>query len=335
MNSLVLTPGRRRRRRIAGTAVRLRAAALFPHTVPDPSAPGPGSAAGRAQGPAPPPGHAAVAVADGGSGRATGPGSGAVSGAGSVPGPEPESDREPAGEPGPERPVPGRRERWRLALLERLPAAVRLRCGLELRTVAALGLLALVAVAFAVHHFWSGRPEAVDVPRATSTRQPPAPPPGATPAPAPGPSAGPGRVIVDIVGKVRDPGVRGLPAGSRVGDALKSAGGALPGTDTSTLNLARVLVDGEQIAVGRRPAAPAPSEATAGTGGSGPGAGPVSLSTATPGQLDALPGVGPVLAQHIIDYRVRHGGFASVDQLREVNGIGERRFSDLKPLVVP
>ncbi|MZD56869.1 ComEA family DNA-binding protein, partial [Streptomyces sp. SID5606] len=83
-------------------------------------------------------------------------------------------------------------------------------------------------------------------------------------------------------------------------------------------------------------AAPGTSGA-AGTGGSGaaaPGA-PVSLNTATPDQLDTLPGVGPVLAQHIIDYRTQHGGFRSVDELREVNGIGERRFADLRNLVRP
>lgn len=156
------------------------------------------------------------------------------------------------------------------------------------------------------------------------TRQPVVPTPSS--GSAPGPPGRSARVVVDVAGKVRDPGVHKLPAGSRVADALKAAGGALPGTDTGALNLARVLGDGEQVIVGAPGGAPAAPGATAG---------PVSLSTATAEQLDTLPGVGPVLAQHIIDYRAAHGGFASVDQLREVNGIGPRRFDDLKPLVRP
>jgi competence protein ComEA len=126
-------------------------------------------------------------------------------------------------------------------------------------------------------------------------------------------------------------------------DALGAAGGVRPGTDTDGLNRARFLVDGEQVVVG----APAPQTGSAGTGagsavagstGAGTGAGPpapVSLNTATAEQFDTLPGVGPVLAQHIIDYRAQHGGFRSVDELREVNGIGERRFADLRNLVRP
>ncbi|EFF90984.1 LOW QUALITY PROTEIN: ComE operon protein 1, partial [Streptomyces sp. e14] len=139
-------------------------------------------------------------------------------------------------------------------------------------------------------------------------------------------------------------GVRGihrLPAGSRVVDALQAAGGTRPGTDLGGLNRARFLVDGEQVVVGGpAPAAgPAvPGSAAGGASGPGGAAGPtapVSLSTATVDQLETLPGVGPVLAQHIVDYRTRHGGFRSVDQLREVNGIGDRRFADLRPLVRP
>lgn len=125
-----------------------------------------------------------------------------------------------------------------------------------------------------------------------------------------------------------------LPAGSRVADALRMAGGVKAGQDIGGLNRARVLTDGEQVVVG----GPAPP-AAAGAPGAGPGgvpsAGPVSLNSATVEQLDTLPGVGPVLARHIVDYRTQHGGFRSVEELREVNGIGDRRFTDLQQLVRP
>ena len=145
---------------------------------------------------------------------------------------------------------------------------------------------------------------------------------------------------MDVGGKVREPGIHRLPAGSRVADALSAAGGVKPGTDPDGLNRARFLVDGEQVIVGGPAPAPAPG-AGGGSAPGGPGGGaaapaaPVSLNTATADQLDTLPGVGPVLAQHIIDYRTQHGGFRSVDELREVNGIGDRRFADLRTLVRP
>jgi competence protein ComEA len=113
--------------------------------------------------------------------------------------------------------------------------------------------------------------------------------------------------------------------------------------DPTGINRARLLADGEQVVVGA-PAAPggtgsggsAGAASAAGTGaGTGAAVGPIGLNTATAEQLDTLPGVGPVLAQHIIDYRTEHGGFRSVDELREVNGIGDRRFSDLQNLVRP
>lgn len=138
---------------------------------------------------------------------------------------------------------------------------------------------------------------------------------------------------------MRRPGIQHLPSGSRVADALRAAGGVRTGADVTGLNRARVLTDGEQVLVGL-PGVQAAAGGTAGGGGGsgqvqdGPAA-PVSLSTATVEQLDTLPGVGPVLAQHIIDYRTEHGGYRSVDELREVNGIGDRRFADLRPLVRP
>jgi competence protein ComEA len=145
-------------------------------------------------------------------------------------------------------------------------------------------------------------------------------------------------VVVDVVGKVVHPGVRTLPAGARVQDALRAAGGALAGVDTNQLNLARKIVDGEQIAVGIAPAADAAPTIASTATGSGVGASAsasqiVDLNTATLEQLEALPGVGPVLAQHILDWRQQHGTFSSVDQLREVSGIGTSKFATLRPLV--
>lgn len=236
--------------------------------------------------------------------------------------------------------APGRWERLRLALSDRLPVWVQSRCGLEPRTLAALAVVLVVAAGFAGRYFWAGRPEAVRAPEIV--RAAPLPESGASPALSAEPTAGaqPSPVVVDVSGKVRRPGVLTLPAGSRVADALRAAGGVRPGTDVTGLNRARVLMDGEQVVVG----VPAPNAAGAGAGtggGSGTGApagvraGPLSLNSATVEQLDTLPGVGPVLAQHIVDHRLEHGGFRSVAELREVNGIGERRFADLAPLVRP
>jgi competence protein ComEA len=244
-------------------------------------------------------------------------------------------------------------ERLGLALRERLPLWVRTRCGMERRSVVALSVVLVVAVGFAVQHFWAGRTQPVRAPEVVRAADPPeergrdgggreaggpAEPAGAVAAAG---SAGP-EIVVDVSGKVRDPGVHRLPAGSRVEDALRAAGGVRPGTRTDGLNRARFLVDGEQVVVGGPAPAAGPAAGAAAPGGAGMAGGaeagpvaPVSLSTATLEQLDTLPGVGPVLAQHIIDYRTRHGGFRSVDELREVNGIGDRRFADLRPRVRP
>ncbi|MEV7459467.1 ComEA family DNA-binding protein [Streptomyces rubiginosohelvolus] len=242
------------------------------------------------------------------------------------------------------------------AVRERLPLWMRLRCGMAPRTPVVLGLVLLAAVAVATVHFWSVRPEAVRAPEPVSDEAaapalPPdplrsgAPDPGSRPASGepPSGSGGSGQIVVDVSGKVHRPGVRRLPAGSRVEDALEAAGGVRAGTDVTGLNRARVLVDGEQVAVGLPPGLPVTgtaggggvgSGAAAGPGGAGPSV-PLSLNTATAEQLETLPGVGPVLAQHMIDYRTENNGFRSVDELRQVNGIGDRRFADLQPLVRP
>ncbi|WKX70279.1 ComEA family DNA-binding protein [Streptomyces sp. XD-27] len=254
-----------------------------------------------------------------------------------------------------------RRERLRLTVQERLPLWWQTRCGVEPRALAALAVVLLVAAGFAVYHFWVGRPQTVRAPApeppraATQPSADGAVTAGAAPTAGapPHPSASGGRaVVVDVTGRVRDPGVLRLPLGARVADALKAAGGVRPGTDVSGLNRARVLVDGEQLVVGAPPGpgpgGGGPGASAAGTGGGPPGgsatgspggaaapAGPVSLNSATAEQLDTLPGVGPVLVQHILDYRAQHGGFRSVDELRQVTGIGPRRFADLRPLVQP
>ncbi|WP_307667611.1 ComEA family DNA-binding protein [Streptomyces sp. V2I9] len=242
------------------------------------------------------------------------------------------------------------------AVRERLPLWVRLRCGMAPRTPVVLGLVLLVAVAVAAVHFWSARPQAVHAPEPVADEAAaPGPAPDAlrsgTPDPVPRPAAGEppsaggsGQIVVDVSGKVRRPGIRRLPTGSRVADALDAAGGVRAGTDLTGLNRARVLTDGEQVVVGLPPGSPLAAPAgggglggggQAGTpGGAGPSA-PLSLNTATAEQLETLPGVGPVLAQHMIDYRTENNGFRSVDELRQVDGIGDRRFADLQPLVRP
>ncbi|MEU7294959.1 ComEA family DNA-binding protein [Streptomyces exfoliatus] len=226
-------------------------------------------------------------------------------------------------------------------LRDRTPVWAQTRFGLEPRALAALTVVLLVAAGLAGGYFWTGRPEPVRAPelvRAAPVAPAPATPAGPAVGSAARPAAGGARVIVDVGGKVRRPGVLTLPAGSRVADALRAAGGAKPEADLTGLNRARVLFDGEQVLVGL-PGPPvggsgSGSGAGSGSGGGGPGV-PLSLNTATVEQLDTLPGVGPVLARHIVDHRTEHGGFRSVGELREVNGIGERRFADLEPLVRP
>lgn len=136
------------------------------------------------------------------------------------------------------------------------------------------------------------------------------------------PSSTGAEVVVDVAGKVRHPGLVRLALGARVDDALRAAGGVLPGIRTDTLNLARKVADGEQVLVGVASAA------------SGPGTpGLLNLNTATASDIEQLPGIGPVLAQKIVDWRTEHQRFASVDQLREVSGIGESKFAGLRSKV--
>jgi competence protein ComEA len=140
-------------------------------------------------------------------------------------------------------------------------------------------------------------------------------------------------VVVDVVGAVRSPGLYRLSEGARVADALARAGGATPKAQLELVNLAAPISDGEQIVVPRRGAA-APVAGAAGAA-TGVPSGPVHLNTATLEQLDALPGVGPVTAQKILDYRQEHGAFGSVDELDAIPGIGQARLEQLRDLVAP
>ncbi|WP_084219926.1 ComEA family DNA-binding protein [Spirillospora albida] len=206
--------------------------------------------------------------------------------------------------------------------------AAHLRASPERPNTRVLILIGLIAALVAGAYLWAARPR----PAASPERMAPASPASlaATPSAMPASASAMARVTVHVLGKVERPGVVTLPSGARVAEAIEAAGGVRRGAATGTLNLARRVVDGEQIPVGIRPPPQAPG--TAAPASPGPGA-PLDLNTATAEQLDGLPGVGPVLAERILGYRTQHGGFRSVDQLQEVNGIGARRYADLKPMV--
>ena len=172
-------------------------------------------------------------------------------------------------------------------------------------------------------------------PRAGTATAPGGPAPG-------GPSAGAGSVVVHVTGAVIRPGVVTLGEGSRVNDAISAAGGVSPDADTQQLNLARVLTDGEQIRVPRIGEVlpdPAPQPGGVATPGAGtaPGkpsdgsaSGTVNINTASASDLEKLPGIGPALAQRIVEYRDSHGPFASVDALTDVPGIGKAKLEALR-----
>ncbi|MDZ5623207.1 helix-hairpin-helix domain-containing protein [Nocardioides sp. HM23] len=196
-------------------------------------------------------------------------------------------------------------------------------------------LAVLVAAGVALTAWWVVRDQAAPV--APGSAAPPstaaplvATAPGTDPTGASPADAG-GTVTVDVTGKVRRPGIVVLDTGARVVDALDAAGGERAGVDLSSLNLARVLVDGEQIVVG----APQPPPPVATSGATAPGAPAalVNLNTATQAELETLPDVGPVTALAILAWRDQHGGFTSVDELLEVDGIGETTLETLTPYV--
>jgi competence protein ComEA len=243
----------------------------------------------------------------------------------------------------------GSATRWPLSRVRTLLAAA----GRQRVAVALLALVALLAGGVvwvrATPHLAgpAGGQDAAGSPAQTLPRVPSAGPGGggsgaSAAAGADGPSVGgadgsgavgdDGRVAVHVAGRVRRPGLVRLPAGSRVQDAIRAAGGSTSGADLDAVNLARRLTDGEQLLV-PGPGDPPPPP----PGGAGPNSGaapsaPLDLNSATLEQLDALPGVGEVTAGRIIAYRSAHP-FTAVDELLEVPGIGQRRFDQLKDLV--
>ncbi|MFC6286680.1 helix-hairpin-helix domain-containing protein [Nocardioides sp. GCM10027113] len=220
-----------------------------------------------------------------------------------------------------------------------LPETLRGRYALGPPQLALVAVL--VAVGLAVTTWWVVRADP----------QPVAAPPGpqpvaglATPAALAAPAAPSGtaatspaaaaeQVTVHVSGRVRRPGIVVLDAGARVVDALDAAGGARPGVDLGTLNLARVLVDGEQIAVGVATSAAAAAAGVSPDGGPAAAAPIVDLNTATAEQLETLPEVGPVTAEAILTWRAENGGFTAVEELLEVDGIGEATLETIAPHV--
>jgi competence protein ComEA len=180
------------------------------------------------------------------------------------------------------------------------------------------GLIALLATVFLIAGWWwwSGRPSAViEAPAVIAEGLDVA---GLEPAVA-------DTVVVHVVGAVRTPGLVELPAGSRVADAVEAAGGVRNDKALASVNLARTLLDGEQVVLDPK-GAPAP-------GGSASAGGLLSINQASASEFEALPGIGPVLAQRIVDWRTTNGSFRSIDDLNEVSGIGDSIMKQIRSLV--
>ncbi len=238
------------------------------------------------------------------------------------------------------------RESWRRAAARWLPASwLESRVDLGRFGLLGISLAGCVLLAVVLLAVWNEQPAAEPAP-SLPLRSPPPPvsgPASAKPAPPPEP------VVVSVVGRVHRPGLVTVRPGGRVADALEAAGGAVPDTDVTALNLARKVTDGEQLYV----AVPVPADVPEPAGSPGARAGPgdgdegggggtgedsgergkINLNTASADQLSTLPGVGKVTAERIVRWRQEHGRFATVDQLTDVGGIGDSRLSRLRDRV--
>ncbi|MBM3690798.1 MAG: ComEA family DNA-binding protein [Actinobacteria bacterium] len=143
-------------------------------------------------------------------------------------------------------------------------------------------------------------------------------------------------VVVHVVGEVKEPGVYDLPANSRVTDAIEAAGGATKDADLTSINLARVLFDGEQIFIGNINSAAAPSTSSSSSSSSSSStnpAGRININMANAAQLDQLPGISPVIAGRIVEYRNQNGPFRQLTDLKQVSGIGDAIYDKIKDLI--
>jgi competence protein ComEA len=235
--------------------------------------------------------------------------------------------------PPPVVPTPGRHAARRQVRLSVVPDTLRGRLAIGPAQLALIAVL--VALGLAVTAWWVVRAEPGQPTAPSATPGTPAsglvsmvPEAAATASPV----AGGERVTVDVAGKVRRPGIAVLDPGSRVVDAIRAAGGAVKGVDLSSVNLARPLVDGEQILVGEQPA-PAPPGAAPAPGSSAPTGPLVNRNLAGQAELESLPEVGPVTAQAILAWRDQHGGFTAVAELLEIDGIGDATLAQITPYV--
>lgn len=200
--------------------------------------------------------------------------------------------------------------------------------GFTRRELAGMAAVAFLIVAGAVFWYMRSLPRPVTIQASGGGSGSPA----AMAAPSPSPS--PVVVVVDVAGWVRHPGVYEFNQGDRVIDAIQRAGGGRRGANLTSINLAALLTDGQQIVVLKKGSGPAGTPGASAVGGSSQGSGSmININTATLDELETLPGIGPALGQRILDYREQHGPFRSVDDLLNVSGIGEKRLADLRPKV--
>ncbi|MFP5335661.1 MAG: helix-hairpin-helix domain-containing protein [Actinomycetes bacterium] len=259
-----------------------------------------------------------------------------------LPGPVPQGRRSAGWVPeraGDAAPAVDRAAELRAAVAGRVPPSWRAARWAVPRSAGALVLVLALTVSVAAV-VWSllaapGPATPAVVPVRTEVT-PAGPPVTQEPAPSAAAPTSAGVVVVHVVGQVASPGVVELPVGSRVADAVDAAGGVTRDADLARVNLARPLVDGEQVVV-PRPGEEVPVPPAAGSPGSDepgePAPDVVDLNSASAADLDALPGIGPVLSERIVAWREEHGRFSSVDELLEVSGIGQSLLERLRPLV--